>query len=219
MKTRRAPSAVSQDIARYVYYDQGRPEHVRLTASAVVRAVLAHQGLQAMLVYRLGRYIETHECRALVRRVLRMGMRAAFRVISRCNDIATGISINPHADVGPGLFIAHYGGVIIGACTIGANCNIGHGVTIGADYKGNRPVIGDRVVIMTGAKLFGEITVGNDAMVGANTVVVRSIPERAVVVGNPATVTSHRGSFRYLRYPGIDLDLAHAESEARTRSV
>ena len=84
---------------------------------------------------------------------------------------------------------------------IGKNCNLSHDVTIGVSRRGERagvPVIGDNVYIGPGAKIFGRITIGNNAAIGANCVVTKDVPENAVVVGIPEKVISYEGSTGYI---------------------
>jgi serine O-acetyltransferase len=196
-----------RDAARYRYYDDQdgarRPAWVGLT-----RAILAHQGLQTSTLYRLCQAGVVLRCRPGTRGVGQV-LAAVCPVLARVNDVVNGIWISPQADIGPGLFIGHYGGVIIGAVRIGENCNIGHGVTIGRGRPGEaRPTLGDRVMVAAGAKLLGSLDLGDDVLVGANAVVTRSFGDRAVLAGDPVRVLSHAGSFEYLRYPGCDDDPA-----------
>jgi serine O-acetyltransferase len=74
--------------------------------------------------------------------------------------------------------------------------------------------VGDRVYIGPGAAVIGDVTVGNDALIGVGAVVTKSLPERAVAVGNPARVISHDGSFRIISYPGMDDDQGRRASAA-----
>jgi serine O-acetyltransferase len=91
--------------------------------------------------------------------------------------------------IGPGLFISHGQGTILSAESIGANCQVHQGVTVGWDYRGERrPVIGDEVFIGAGAKILGPVTIGDKAMIGANAVVVCDVPPGATAVGIPARV-------------------------------
>jgi serine O-acetyltransferase len=104
----------------------------------------------------------------------------------------TGVEIHPGAVIGPGFFIDHGMGVVIGeTAEIGADVTLYHGVTLGGTSlaKGKRhPTIGDRVVIGAGAKVLGAISIGEDSRIGANAVVVKSVPANSVVVGVPGQV-------------------------------
>ena len=135
-----------------------------------------------------------------VRPVLAVLGRLIYPVLSRVNDIVNGIWISPDADIGPRLFIAHYGGVVIGAATIGANCNIGNHTTIGKSGRGagaGRPVLADRVVVAPSARVLGPLYIGADAMIGVNSVPITDVPDRRI----PARLISYRTiRYRATRY-------------------
>jgi serine O-acetyltransferase len=113
-----------------------------------------------------------------------------------------GISIPYNARVGAGLYIGHYGGIVVNdRVVIGRDCNINHGVTIGEKYGGKNPgvpSIGDRVYLGPGSTIIGGIRLGNDVAVGANAVVVASVPDSGVVAGVPARLLSTTGSSDYV---------------------
>ena len=123
-------------------------------------------------------------------------------LINRHQQIRFGIGISYKTQIGPGLYIGHEGGIIINEqVIIGKNCNLSQQVTIGVSRRGERagvPVIGDNVYIGPGAKIFGKITIGNNAAIGANCVVTHDVPENGVVVGIPGKVISYEGSFGYI---------------------
>jgi serine O-acetyltransferase len=113
-----------------------------------------------------------------------------------------GISIPYNTRIGPGLYIGHYGGIVVNdGVVIGSDCNINHEVTIGVKYGGKNPgvpIIGDRVYFGPGCKVIGGVRLGNDVAIGTNAVVVDSVPDSAVAVGVPAKVVSYRGSSEYV---------------------
>lgn len=113
-----------------------------------------------------------------------------------------GISIPYNTDIGPGLYIGHFGGIVVNPCAkIGPNCNINHCVTIGAAYGGKNPgtpEILDNVYLGPGSKIIGGITLGRHSAVGANCVVTKSVPDYGVVVGIPGEVVSLKGSSEYV---------------------
>ena len=125
-----------------------------------------------------------------------------LRLVFRHLQYKYGYSIPYNTSIGPGLYLGHFGGVVISAeASIGWNCNINHGVTIGITYGGKHPgvpVIGDRVYIGPGAKVIGGVTIGADVAIGANCVVSTDIPASSVVVGIPGRVVSDRGSIDYV---------------------
>jgi serine O-acetyltransferase len=117
------------------------------------------------------------------------GFKLLARMLSQFNRFLTGIEIHPGAQISDGFFIDHGMGVVIGeTAEVGRDVTLYHGVTLGGTSlnKGKRhPTIGDRVVIGAGAKVLGAITIGEDSRIGANAVVVKSVPSNSVVVGVP----------------------------------
>ena len=113
-----------------------------------------------------------------------------------------GISIPASTQIGPGFYIGHFGGIVVNeASTIGSNCNISQGVTLGQANRGERkgaPSIGDNVYIGPGAKVVGRVHVGSNVAIGANAVVTGDVPDDAVVGGVPAKVLSYEGSAGYV---------------------
>jgi len=113
-----------------------------------------------------------------------------------------GISISYRTKIGSGLYIGHFGGIVINPmAVIGKNCNISHAVTLGVSNRGSRqgnPVIGDNVFIGPGAKVIGRIHVGNNVAIGANCVVTKDVADNSVVVGIPEKIISSEGSIGYI---------------------
>ena len=111
-----------------------------------------------------------------------------------------GIEIPRSTRIGEGLYIGHFGGIIISpSAKIGKNLNISQQVTIGVSGQGEKrgaPVIGDNVYLAPGAKLFGKIKIGNNVKIGANAVIYRDIPDNAVVVLDPGfKIISYKGNY------------------------
>lgn len=113
-----------------------------------------------------------------------------------------GIFIPETTKIGSGLYIGHFGGIIVnGQSEIGKNCNISQGVTIGKANRGKNtgfPMLGDNVYIGPGAKIIGAVRIGNCVAIGANCVVTSDIQENSVVIGIPARVISQNGSDGYV---------------------
>lgn len=189
--------AIRQDLDRYRV----------LTGHSHLRILLTTPGAQASLVYRLGHWLydpyRTHRLFVRVARVL-------YFLMYRWVEITTGISLNPRANIGPGLYIGHFGGIFVGAgVSIGKNCNLSQGVTIGIGGRGSKrgsPQLANRIYVGPGAKVFGPITIGDDVAIGANAVVLESVPARAVVGGVPAQIISFEGSFDFVRYSDMHTD-------------
>ncbi|MHB1344670.1 MAG: serine O-acetyltransferase EpsC, partial [Thermoleophilia bacterium] len=120
------------------------------------------------------------------------------RLISQVSRFLTQIEIHPGATIGQGFFIDHGSGVVIGeTAEIGDNVTIYQGVTLGGTGKetGKRhPTVGDNVVIGTGAKILGSLTIGENAKIGAGSVVVQPVPANTTVVGNPGRPVISNGA-------------------------
>ncbi|GMA87962.1 hypothetical protein GCM10025868_32120 [Angustibacter aerolatus] len=153
-------------------------------------------------------------------RVVRLAARVLHFAANRFVEASTGISVAERASIGPGLYIGHFGGVIIGAVTMGENCTVSHGITIGRSGRtgeNTRPTLGDRVWVGPGAVVTGAIHLGDDSVVGANSVVTRDVPARATAVGAPARILPGRPSFEMVVYAGQDDDAGRAASLAAWR--
>jgi serine O-acetyltransferase len=149
-------------------------------ARSTLEILLAYSGLHAIWLHRINHWLWKHNFKLLA------------RWFAQAARGLTGIEIHPGATIGEGFFIDHGMGVVIGeTAEIGRNVTIYHGVTLGGTNlnKGKRhPTLGDRVVIGAGAKVLGAITIGEDSRVGANAVVVKSVPPNSVVVGVPGQI-------------------------------
>ena len=114
----------------------------------------------------------------------------------------TGISIPASAQIGKSFYIGHFGGIILNAKTIiGDNCNISQGVTIGIsglDENRGVPVIGNNVYVGANAVLAGKISIGNDVLIGACSLVNKSFPDFSIIGGVPAKIISDKGSIGYI---------------------
>nr|WP_275296785.1 serine O-acetyltransferase [Bacillus sp. REN10] len=119
------------------------------------------------------------------------------RLISQISRFFTGIEIHPGAQIGRRLFIDHGMGVVIGeTCEIGDDVTIYQGVTLGGTgkEKGKRhPTVKDHVLIATGAKVLGSITVGENSKIGAGSVVLKDVPPDSTVVGIPGKIVIRDG--------------------------
>jgi serine O-acetyltransferase len=139
-----------------------------------------------------------------------LGVRQVTVLLLHRYSIRFGIDISRDARIGSGLYIGHFGGIVVNAAVvIGDNCNLSQGVTLGQVNRGPKagcPTIGNNVYIGPGAKIIGRIYVGDCAAVGANAVVVQDVPPNVSVGGVPAHVISETGSEGYINrtdYPPI----------------
>jgi serine O-acetyltransferase len=154
-------------------------------------------GVQALLAHRVANALR------------RAGVPVAPRLLAAVARSLTGIEIHPAAQIGPGLFIDHGMGVVIGeTAQVGADVTIYQGVTLGGTgfATGKRhPTVEDNVTIGSGAKLLGPIRVGHGSKIGANTVVIHDVPPNCTVVGNPGHPVRVEGR----RLEGPDADWVH----------
>jgi serine O-acetyltransferase len=145
----------------------------------IVSQIIGSRGVQAALLYRVAHLAARR----------RIPLVAA--ILARVSQLVFTVDISPRAEIGPGLVLRHAQGVVIGSeARVGARCQIFHQVTLGKRFSGTvdrpdgMPDIGDDVQIGAGAKLLGPITVGQEAIIGANAVVTRDIPAGGFATGN-----------------------------------
>jgi len=185
-------------------------------ARSTAELVLCYPGIHAVWGHRVSHWLWQRDRKLLA------------RSCSALTEVLTGVDIHPAAVLGPGLFIDHATGVVIGeTAEVGADVTIYHGVTLGGNSleRGKRhPTVGDRVTIGAGAKVLGPITIGHDSRIGANAVVVKPVPPDSVVVGVPGQVI-HRRQPRAATAPpdlehtllpdlvGVSLNALHARIE------
>jgi len=154
-------------------------------AKDVLEIVLLYPGLHALILYRI-----THLLAC-------MKMPFFARALSQVGRFFSGIEIHPGASIGRRLVIDHGMGVVIGETTIiGDNVTLYQGVTLGGTGKetGKRhPTIGNNVVIGAGAKILGNISIGDNSYVGANAVIIRDVPANSTIVGVPGRLTRQDG--------------------------
>jgi serine O-acetyltransferase len=187
-----------------------------VTGDKPLRTLFLSQGFWASCVYRISRAALRGP--GPVRRVAAPIAALAQKLV----EIVTGISIPPACEIGDGIYIGHYGSIILPAGgRIGHNCSLAQNVTIGPAPGVNArgvPTIGNRVFIGAHSVIVGPVTVGDDAVICAGSVVNKPVPARAVVMGNPARVVSYDGSFEYVLYEGMEDDPARRASLERARS-
>jgi serine O-acetyltransferase len=164
-------------------------------ARSAVEVLWCYPGVHALLFHRTAHWLWTH-------RWLLLG-----RFVSHVGRFLTGIEIHPGARIGPGLFIDHGMGVVIGETTeVGANCTLYQGVTLGGTSlkkEKRHPTLGHHIVVGAGAKILGAITIGDHSKIGAGSVVVTEVPPHSTVVGIPGRVVQRTGE---KNVEGIDLD-------------
>lgn len=165
-------------------------------ARSRLEIALLYPGLHAIWIHRISHWLWNR------------GFKLLARWLSQLARGLTGIEIHPGAKIGQRVFIDHGMGVVIGeTAEIGDDVTLYHGVTLGGTSlnKGKRhPTIGNRVTIGAGAKVLGNITIGDDSRIGANAVVVKSVPENAVVVGVPGQIVKRAQPHRPSDAPDLN---------------
>jgi len=157
-------------------------------------ACLRSPGLHAILVARFGHWLQKRNV------LVRLLLEPWYSLLYRHMRTAWGIEISRSCQIGAGLYIGHFGGIIVSPqAKIGCNMCISQGVTIGVSGRGEKwgaPEIGDDVYIGAGAKVIGKIHVGNNVKIGANTVVYEDIPDNAVAAAPGYRIISYKGNRR-----------------------
>lgn len=156
-------------------------------ARHTLNVLVNYPGLHAMFFYRITHVLWTCHLKFIA------------RFISQIVRILTGIEIHPGATIGKRLFIDHGMGVVIGETTIiGDDCVLYQGVTLGGvgtgeNKKKRHPTLKNNVMVSAGAKVIGDIILGNNSIVGAQTVVLKEVPDNCTVVGIPAYIVKQDG--------------------------
>ncbi|TDW46848.1 serine O-acetyltransferase [Curtobacterium sp. PhB42] len=183
---------VRRGVLRTVREDLAAARRGDPAARGDLENAIVYSGLHAIWTYRV-----TH--RLWLARGL-PGSRFVARVIGQAARSVTGIEIHPGARIGRRFFIDHGMGVVIGeTAVIGDDVVLFHGVTLGGrggDHgprARRHPVVGDRVVLGAGSSLIGAISIGQDSVVGANTVVTKDVPAGSVVTGVAGTARPRSG--------------------------
>ena len=170
-------SSIREDLATVLERDPA--------AKSRLEVFLCYSGLHAVWFHRINHWLWNRHLYLLA------------RWLSQVVRFFTGIEIHPGAQIGRRLFIDHGMGVVIGeTATVGNDVTLYQGVTLGGTGKehGKRhPTIGDNVVVGGGAKILGNITVGNNCRVGAGSVVTRDVPDDSTIVGVPGHIIFRNG--------------------------
>lgn len=154
-------------------------------AKTRLEAALCYPGLHAIWLHRIAHHFYLK------------GWVVLPRLLNTFSRFLTGIDIHPGATLGPGLFIDHGMGLVIGeTAELGSNVTLYQGVTLGGTgkEKGKRhPTIGNNVVVSSGAKVLGSFKVGDNSKIGSGSVVLKEVPPNSVVVGVPGRVVTRNG--------------------------
>ena len=152
-----------------------------------INVIVNYPGVHAMFFYRITHFLWN------------IKFKFTARFLSQVARFLTGIEIHPGATIGKRLFIDHGMGVVIGETTIiGDDCTLYQGVTLGGVGTGNHttkrhPTLLNNVMISAGAKVIGNVTIGNNSIVGASSVVLKDVPENCTVIGIPGRIVRENG--------------------------
>ena len=173
-------------LLKELYEDAKNIQQKDPASKGLLYVIILYQGFHILIFYRLGHFLYTHKLYFLA------------RLISQLGRFLTGLEIHPGASIGRRLFIDHGMGVVIGeTATIGDDCTIYHGVTLGGtgkDKHKRHPDLQNNVMVGCGAKILGPIKIGNNTKIGANAVVTKSVPDNVTVVGIPGEIVKLRKS-------------------------
>jgi len=172
-------------ISLFFYSDIRALQKRDPAAKSFLEVVLLYQGLHALIFYRIAHVFYNLHLFLLA------------RTLSQLARFLTGIEIHPGARIGKRFFVDHGMGVVIGETTIiGDDVLLYQGSTLGGTgiVKGKRhPTIGNNVVVGAGAKVLGNISIGDNSYIGANAVVIKDVPANSTVVGVPGRITKQDG--------------------------
>lgn len=166
-----------------------------MTSGSTLRRLFAcarAPGVHAVLVLRFGQWCRRRH------KLLRIVLDPIYAILDFLIQALWGIDIPRATQVGPGLYIGHYGGITVSAgAIIGRDCNLSQSITIGvsgAGAKRGAPTLGDNVYVAPGARLVGKINIGHNVKIGANAVIHKDLPDNAIAVLEPG--------FKIISYAG-----------------
>lgn len=166
---------------------------------STLRLLMFNQGLWACACYRFGRHLQDNRLPPGLHQLVMLPYHFWWKWV----EISTGISISPDCRIGAGLYIGHFGNIILHTDVVmGQRCNLSQGVTLGLASKNGKwgvPTVGNRVYIAPGAKIIGPIHLADGTVVGANAVLTVDTNENDIMAGIPATVVSTKGSGVFIK--------------------
>jgi serine O-acetyltransferase len=153
-------------------------------------------GTFAVIVHRFGRWVYSIKIP-----VIRQLMIFIYLVVNTVCLAITGIHVHRESDIGPGLVIHNSNCIFILATRIGHSCTVNQGVSVGSVRGTGRPTIGNNVYLGAGCKVMGGVTVGDNVVVSANSLVIADVPSNCTVMGVPARIISRQTVSPYLKSP------------------
>jgi serine O-acetyltransferase len=186
---------IRQDIGRKIRGYGVRPQDKTFFRKRITP--LLELGTAAVVVYRFGRWVYSIKIP-----VLRQLLIFIYLVVNTVCLMLTGIHIHRESDIGPGLIVHNCSCIFILAKRIGHSCTVNQGVSVGSVRGTGWPNIGNNVYLGAGCKVMGGVTVGDNVVVSANSLVIADVPSNCTVMGVPARIISrHSVSPPYLKSP------------------
>jgi serine O-acetyltransferase len=174
--------AARADLDRYL--DRGSK-----SLGSALAAVRRNEGLQAILVYRFGRLLDSKKRQVLLWPLLAIGW-CIYVLAAWVMRHGYGINVALSADIGAGFWIGHFGGIEVINCRLAERCSVGQQTRVGNPGQPEGPTIGHSVWIGAHAKIFGPVKVGSGATIAPGAHVTKNVPERSLIVGSPGRVIS-----------------------------
>jgi serine O-acetyltransferase len=156
-----------------------------------LQTVRRYEGLQAVLVYRFGRMLDSKKKHVLLWPLLAVGW-GVYALAALVMRRGYGIKVSLSADIGAGFWIGHFGGIEIVNCRLAEFCSVGQQTKVGRAEQIDGPEIGDRVWIGAHAKIFGLVKVGAHATIAPGARVTKDVPSHSLIVGDPGRIVSRR---------------------------
>jgi serine acetyltransferase/glycosyltransferase involved in cell wall biosynthesis len=185
---------------RFENFQADLDRYVAIEKKHWIFLLLTKQGLWALAEYRYSRWVFTKVHIPGIKHILKFFAILWHKLI----EITTSIDLPSRAEIGKGVYIAHFGGIFINEnVKIGDYCTLSQDVAIGVAGRGEKrgcPTLGDRVYLAPGCRVIGAIAIGNEVAIGANAVVTKDLPDKAVAVGVPAKIINYKGNADFTIY-------------------
>ena len=185
---------IREDIGRKIRGYGVRPQDKTFFRKRITP--LLELGTAAVVVYRFGRWVYSIKIP-----VLRQLLIFVYLVVNTVCLMLTGIHIQWKSDIGPGLVVHNCSCIFVLATRIGHSCTVNQGVSVASIRGTGWPTIGNNVYLGAGCKVMGGVTVGDNVVVSANSVVIADVPSNCTVLGVPARIISRQPVSPYLKSP------------------
>jgi serine O-acetyltransferase len=160
-----------------------------MSAWGKVGAIRRTPGLQAVFVYRFGRLLDSRKKSIAVWPLLAVGW-IVYALAAAVVRKGYGIRLSLSADIGPGFYVGHFGGVEVINCRLGQHCSVGQQTKVGRDGQIDGPRIGNGAWIGAHSKVFGPVTIGDNVTIAPGARVTKDVPSRSLVAGDPGRIVS-----------------------------